>query len=159
MQQPVERAHVLLDGKGKTLSHAYVEVKDSATAGAILRREAVSSSSSGRKERGSVLGIGKRARGVTVTRSGQQELMSDVCLSFRWHLSLNLTSFWLQLFPHWRGGFDGSRPSLAGLESERIIGALESGLLTENEISGLLYLIREPDVSFSVFPSFVAQPC
>jgi hypothetical protein len=42
---------------------------------------------------------------------------------------------------------------LAGLEGERIIGALECGLLTENEISGLLYLIREPDVSFSVFPS------
>ena len=83
LQQPVERAHVLLDGKGKTLSHAYVEVKDDATAGAILRREALSSTSSGKKERGSVLGIGKRARGVTVTRSGQQELMSDVCVSFR----------------------------------------------------------------------------
>jgi hypothetical protein len=52
------------------------------------------------------------------------------------------------LFPHWRGRFDGSRPSLAGLEGDRIIGALEGGLLTENEISGLLHLIREPDVCY-----------
>ncbi|KAF8970368.1 hypothetical protein BDZ97DRAFT_1902071 [Flammula alnicola] len=134
LQQPVERVHVLLDSKGKTLSHAYVEVKEAATAGAILRGEALSSGSSGRKERGSVLGRGRRARGVTVTRSGQEELLSD-------------------LFPCWRGGFDGSRPSLAGVEGERIIGALEGGLLTENEISGLLYLIREPDSHFLKVPS------
>jgi hypothetical protein len=51
-----------------------------------------------------------------------------------------------QLFPHWRGGFDGSQPSLAGLESDRVIGALEGGLLIEGEVSGLLQLIREPDV-------------
>jgi len=74
----VERVHVLLDYKGKTLSHAYVEVKNAVTAGAILRGEALSSS--GEKEiRGSVLGRGKRARGVTITKSGQPELMRDVC--------------------------------------------------------------------------------
>jgi Flp pilus assembly protein CpaB len=74
----VERVHVLLDYKGKTLSHAYVEVANAVTAGAILRGEALSSS--GEKElRGSVLGRGKRARGVTITKSGQAELMSDVC--------------------------------------------------------------------------------
>ena len=78
LQQPVERVHVLLDGKGKTLSHAYVEVKEPAVAGAILRGEAQSSVASGKKERGSVLGRGRRARGVTITRSGQQELMTDV---------------------------------------------------------------------------------
>jgi len=76
LQQPVERVHVLLDPKGKTLSHAYVEVKTAAIAGAILRGEAASSLR--RKERGSVLGKGRRARGVTITRSGQQELMTDV---------------------------------------------------------------------------------
>jgi len=60
----------------------------------------------------------------------------------------------LQLFPRWRGGFDGSRPSLAGLEGDRIIGALEGGLLTEQEICGLLFLIREPDVGyFTIFHS------
>ena len=48
--QPIERAHTLLDGKCKTLSHAYVEVKDDDTAGAILRREVLSSSWSGRNE-------------------------------------------------------------------------------------------------------------
>ncbi|KAF8906851.1 hypothetical protein CPB84DRAFT_1844312 [Gymnopilus junonius] len=134
LQQPVERVHVLLDSKGKTLSHAYVEVKDAAIAGAILRGETLASNASGKKERGSVLGRGRRARGVTVTRSGQQELMSD-------------------LFPHWRGGFDGSRPSLADLEGDRLIGALEGGLLTEHEISSLLYLIREPDSHFLKVPS------
>ncbi|PPQ71950.1 hypothetical protein CVT24_007915 [Panaeolus cyanescens] len=131
LQQPVERVHVLLDSKGKTMSHAYVEVKDAPTAGAILRGEA--SSPTGKKERGSVLGRGRRARGVTITRSGQQELMSD-------------------LFPNWRGGFDGSRPSLAGLEGDRIIVALENGLLSENEIAGLLHLMKEPDSHFLKVP-------
>ena len=74
----MERVHVLLDGKGKTLSHAYVEVKDPAIAGAVLRGETQSPGPNGKKERGSVLGRGRRARGVTITRSGQQELMTDV---------------------------------------------------------------------------------
>ncbi|KAF8632155.1 hypothetical protein AX17_004897 [Amanita inopinata Kibby_2008] len=140
LQQPVERVHILLDAKGKTLSHAYVEVMDANVAGAILRGEAHVSSISakatktGRKERSSVLGRGRRARGVTVTRSGQEELMAD-------------------LFPNWRGTFDGSRPSLAGLDGEHIIDALEGGLMTENELKGLLYLIREPDSHFLKVPS------
>lgn len=62
------------------MSHAYVEVRDAATAGAILRGEGRPSGPNGKKERGSVLGRGRRARGVTITRSGQQELMSDVSL-------------------------------------------------------------------------------
>jgi len=64
-------------------------------------------------------------------------------------MNRNLQPFSQQLFPHWRGSFVGSRPSLAGLEGDRIIGALEGGLLTENEISGLSHLIREPDVRHS----------
>ena len=80
LQQPVERVHVLLDPKGKTLSHAYVEVKTAAIAGAILRGEAIGANGN-KKERGSVLGKGRRARGVTVTRSGQEELMADVSFS------------------------------------------------------------------------------
>ena len=129
------------------MSHAYVEVKDPAVAGAVLRGEAKSPGPSGKTERGSVLGRGRRARGVTITRSGQQELMTDVCRlifsSYDWGSSQPLSQ---QLFPHWRGKFDGSKPSLAGLEGDRIISALEGGLLTENGISGLLHLIREPDV-------------
>ncbi|KIL60917.1 hypothetical protein M378DRAFT_13835 [Amanita muscaria Koide BX008] len=135
LQQPVERVHVLLDPKGKTLSHAYVEVKDATIAGAILRGEAQAGSGrSGKKERSSVLGSGRRARGVTVTKSGQEELMTD-------------------LFPTWRGAFDGPRPSLAGLDSDHVIEALEGGLMTENELKGLLYLIREPDSHFLKVPS------
>ncbi|KAF8880452.1 hypothetical protein CPB84DRAFT_1851837 [Gymnopilus junonius] len=108
---------------------------DAAIAGAILRGETLASNASGKKERGSVLGRGRRARGVTVTRSGQQELMSDVPLPplawrFRWF-----------------------SPIPRCLEGDRLIGALEGGLLTEHEISSLLYLIREPDSHFLKVPS------
>jgi hypothetical protein len=80
LQQPVERVHVLLDPKGKTLSHAYVEVKDPSIAGAILRGEAQVSPGNPirKKERSNLLGQGRRARGVTVTKSGQEELMAAV---------------------------------------------------------------------------------
>jgi hypothetical protein len=67
LKQPVEIVHVLLDRKGKTLSHAYVEVADEETFKAALRGA-----------QNSVLGKGKRARGVTVTRSTQEELMRAV---------------------------------------------------------------------------------
>lgn len=150
LQQPVERVHVLLDTKGKTLSHAYIEIKDQRIAGAILRGEAVGPDGR-KKERGSVLGRGRRARGVTITRSSQEELMADVGIPFSFARCV-ITDF-AQLFPRWRGTFDGSRPSLAGLQGEHIIGALEGSLLTENEITGLLYLIREPDVSIN-HPSY-----
>jgi hypothetical protein len=59
--------HVLLDRKGKTLSHAFVEVANEEVAKSALR-----------SAQNSVLGKGKRARGVTVTRSGQEELMRAV---------------------------------------------------------------------------------
>ena len=81
LKQPVDRVHVLLDPKGKTLSHAYVEVRDGTVAGAILRGETAQPNAAGRRERGSVLGKGKRARGVTITRSSDSELMSNVCHS------------------------------------------------------------------------------
>lgn len=77
LQQPVELVHVLLDCKGKTLSHAYIEIKNQQIAGAILRGEAVGPGGR-KKERGSVLGRGRRARGVTITRSSQEELMAEV---------------------------------------------------------------------------------
>ncbi len=72
-------------------------MKDAATAGAILRGEAASPL--GKKERGSVLGRGRRARGVTITRSGQAELMKDVrnlvYLSIRASAYLPVFSFFL----------------------------------------------------------------
>jgi len=84
------------------MSHAYVEVGDVDVAGKILRGEVRDDSgpksgtrSAGKpRERGSVLGKGRRARGVTVTRSSQEELMTDVspfAISFLTHgLGLNL---------------------------------------------------------------------
>ena len=62
----VIRAHVLLDPKGKTLSHAYVEVPATDARSAL------------RGVQNKSLGKGKRLRGVTVTMSGQAELMRSV---------------------------------------------------------------------------------
>lgn len=67
LKQPVVRAHVLLDRKGKTLSHVFVEMANEDAAKVALRTT-----------QNSVLGHGKRARGVTVTRSNQEELMKAV---------------------------------------------------------------------------------
>ncbi|KAI0938770.1 hypothetical protein AcV5_000379 [Taiwanofungus camphoratus] len=123
LKQPVERVHVLLDRKGKTLSHAYAEMASADAAKAALRGS-----------QNAVLGRGKRARGVTVTRSGQEELMRA-------------------LFPSWQGNFDGSRPSLAGLSNEHVISTLQRGLLSEAELSSLMHLIRSPDSHFLKVPS------
>jgi hypothetical protein len=68
LRQPVVNVHVLLDKKGKTLSHAFVELNSEEAARAALRGA-----------QNSVLGKGRRARGVTVTRSGQEELLKAVC--------------------------------------------------------------------------------
>jgi hypothetical protein len=67
LKQPVARAHVLLDRKGKTLSHVFIEMANEDAAKVALRTT-----------QNSVLGQGKRARGVTVTRSSQEELMKAV---------------------------------------------------------------------------------
>jgi hypothetical protein len=123
LKHPVKRVHVLLDRKGKTLSHAYVEMPNEEVARASLRTA-----------QNSVLGKGKRARGVTVTRSSQEELMKA-------------------LFPSWQGPFDGCRPSLASLSNEQVVLALDHGLVSEAELKSLLHLIRSPDSHFLKVPS------
>ncbi|KAH9831159.1 uncharacterized protein C8Q71DRAFT_861894 [Rhodofomes roseus] len=123
LKHPVQRVHVLLDRKGKTLSHAYVEMANADGAKAALR-----------SAQNSVLGRGKRARGVTVTKSSQEELMKA-------------------LFPSWQGNFDGCRPSLSGLDNERVISTLQRGLISEAELNSLLHLIRSPDSHFLKVPS------
>ncbi|TFK49461.1 hypothetical protein OE88DRAFT_1663051 [Heliocybe sulcata] len=123
LKHPVVHAHVLLDRKGKTLSHAYAEMANEDAMKKALRTA-----------QNSVLGKGKRARGVTVTRSSQEELMKA-------------------LFPSWQGAFDGSRPSLAGLTNDVVISTLGSGLLSEAELNALLHLIRSPDSHFLKVPS------
>lgn len=99
------------------MSHAFVEMMDEDAARAALRTA-----------QNSVLGKGKRARGVTVTRSSQEEVMKA-------------------LFPSWRGRFDGIRPSLAGLSNDMVRSTLDAGLITEGELKALAHLIRAPDVS------------
>ncbi|KAI0746860.1 hypothetical protein C8Q80DRAFT_1104631 [Daedaleopsis nitida] len=123
LKHPVERVHVLLDRKGKTMSHAFAEMVDEEAAKAALRTS-----------QNSVLGRGKRARGVTVTRSSQEELMRA-------------------LFPSWQGNFDGPRPSLAGLSNEHVISTLQRGLISETELNSLLHLIKSPDSHFLKVPS------
>jgi|SRR5882762_513138 len=120
--------HVLLDRRGKTLSHAFVEFNGEEAARAALRGT----------QKNSVLGKGKRARGVTVTRSSQEELMRS-------------------LFPAWGGSFSGSRPSLTNLpqnhsNNSSVITTLSTGLITPSELSSLLHLIRSPDSHFLKVP-------
>ena len=65
------------------MSHAFAEMVDEDAAKAALRTS-----------QNSVLGKGKRARGVTVTRSSQEELMKAVCgLISLWGSALNIHSF------------------------------------------------------------------
>lgn len=71
LRHPIVRVHILLDHRGKTCSHAYVELATEEIARAALR-----------SVQNSVLGKGKRARGVTVTLSSQSELMHAVCPFF-----------------------------------------------------------------------------
>ncbi|KAG0700599.1 hypothetical protein DFH29DRAFT_983050 [Suillus ampliporus] len=113
LKQPVVRVHVLLDHRGKTLSHAFVELGTEEYARAALRGV-----------QNSVLGKGKRARGVTVTRSSQEELMRA-------------------LFP----------PSLTGLRNDQVRGALEAGIITDAELKALLHLVQSPDSHFLKVPS------
>ncbi|KAI0826538.1 hypothetical protein BC628DRAFT_1373054 [Trametes gibbosa] len=123
LKHPVERVHVLLDRKGKTMSHAFAEMADEDAARAALRCS-----------QNSVLGKGKRARGVTVTRSSQEELMRA-------------------LFPSWQGNFDGPRPSVIGLSNESVIATLQRGLVSEAELNALSHLIKSPDSHFLKVPS------
>lgn len=84
------------------MSHAFVEVRSEEIARAVLRGEGCADTAKkgfgGEKDkdvirmgggRGSVLGKGRRARGVTVTRSGQEELMRAVCFASPTHLLIN----------------------------------------------------------------------
>ncbi|EJD05485.1 uncharacterized protein FOMMEDRAFT_165895 [Fomitiporia mediterranea MF3/22] len=118
----VVRAHVLLDSKGKTLSHAYVEVPASDARNAL------------RNVQNKSLGKGRRLRGVTVTLSGQAELMRA-------------------LFPSWLGSFDGSHPTLDGLDHPSMIRTLENGLITLPEIDSLLALMKNPKSHFLKVPT------
>ncbi|KAJ7512036.1 hypothetical protein B0H11DRAFT_472037 [Mycena galericulata] len=124
------RAHVLLDRLGKTLSHAFVELPSEASARSVLR---------GEHRAAPVLGSGRRARAVTLTRSSQPALMAA-------------------LFPSWAGAFDGPAPSLAGLAGHSLPGALEGGLMRESELTDLLWLMRAASNPESDAARFVKVP-
>ncbi len=51
-----------------------------------------------------------------------------------------------QLFPSWKGTFDGARPSLANLDNEHVIATLQHGLISDSELKALMHLVRSPDV-------------
>ncbi|VDC07370.1 unnamed protein product [Peniophora sp. CBMAI 1063] len=125
LKQPgaVKRVHVLLDRKGKTQSHAFVEMRDEDAARAALRTA-----------QNSVLGRGKRARGVTVTRTSEDELLAA-------------------LFPSWRGVFENGVPVLRNLSETEQLSALAAGVLDDVELRALLSLVRSPDSHFVKVPS------
>ncbi|KAH8116125.1 hypothetical protein DFH11DRAFT_1742507 [Phellopilus nigrolimitatus] len=116
------RAHILLDPKGKTLSHAYVEVPAGDARNAL------------RSVQNKSLGKGRRLRGVTVTMSSQGELMRA-------------------LFPSWLGGFEGTHPTLDGLDQPAVLRTLENGLITLPEIDGLVALMKNPKSHFLKVPT------
>ncbi|KAE9384927.1 hypothetical protein BT96DRAFT_841446, partial [Gymnopus androsaceus JB14] len=62
------------------------------------------------------------------------------------------------LFPSWLGCFNGSRPSLAGIDNNCIIIALESGVMTESDVASFLYLIRLPDLIILVCRRPISLP-
>ncbi|KAJ7939121.1 hypothetical protein B0H13DRAFT_2300858 [Mycena leptocephala] len=78
------RTHILLDRLGKTQSHAFVELSSETAASSILR---------GENRATPILGVGHRARTITLTRSCQPAFMAV-------------------LFPSWDTG--GQVPSLPG---------------------------------------------
>jgi hypothetical protein len=49
------------------------------------------------------------------------------------------------LFPSWQGAFKGSTPTLAGLSSEHIVSALQTGIITEAELYTIFCRICSPD--------------
>ncbi|CAK5272933.1 unnamed protein product, partial [Mycena citricolor] len=119
------RAYVLLDRLGKTLSHAFVELPNEMVARSVLR---------GENRAAPVLGSGRRARAVTLTRSSQSALMTSI-------------------FPSWAGAFDGPAPSLAGVAGSSVPDALEGGLMRETELTDLLWLMRSQDARFVKVPA------
>ncbi|KAG9028174.1 hypothetical protein FRB95_006790 [Tulasnella sp. JGI-2019a] len=115
--------HILLDrGTGKTLSHCLIELSQ-ANARLALRTC-----------QNKIIGEGRRRRAVSVTMSGQAELMREI-------------------FPTWRGSFEASRPSVQGLDQRRIADAINVGLLTEQELDGLMKLVETPNSHFLKVPT------
>jgi hypothetical protein len=62
-----------------------------------------------------------------------------------------------QLFPTWKGGFEGSRPSLTGLRNDQVRGVLETGIMTDGELKALLHLVQSPDVRCFCSACYVAH--
>lgn len=134
------RAHVLLDRKGKTLSHAFVEIKGEEWARAVLRGDYSSGGGSTSSRPGStrptsgrtgtvgggsgVLGEGRRKRGVTITRGSMGELMTA-------------------LFPSFKGTFD-STSGLPVVTSDTIGSRYPRYLFSMDEIRSMSALIKEP---------------
>ncbi|KAJ7889308.1 hypothetical protein B0H14DRAFT_3711041 [Mycena olivaceomarginata] len=115
------RAHVLLDRFGKTQSHAFIELPSEAAACSVLRGE----------HRGTpMLGVGRRARAITLTRSSQAALMAA-------------------LFPS--AGTGNPAPSLRGVVRPSLLGALE--VMRQSDLTDLLWLIRTQNARFVKAPS------
>ncbi|KAG9095026.1 hypothetical protein FS749_011241, partial [Ceratobasidium sp. UAMH 11750] len=115
---PIVQCHVLLDrADGRTLSHAYVETSTDAARAALSSHQ------------NKPLGYGRRLRPVTLTLSGQEELMHD-------------------LFPSWTGKFKGTTP----IHEVLLVGSRPPEFLTASELSVMLHLIQKPQSHFLKVP-------
>ncbi|KAG8882188.1 hypothetical protein FRB97_008597 [Tulasnella sp. 331] len=120
---PFIHIHILLDrNTGKTLSHCLVELSLTHARTAL------------RTCQNKLIGDGRRRRAVSVTMSGQAELMREV-------------------FPMWRGSFDGTRPSVQGLDQRRLADTIAVGLLTGMELDALMKLVETPNSHFLKVPT------
>ncbi|KAG8696366.1 hypothetical protein FRC09_008552 [Ceratobasidium sp. 395] len=114
---PFIHCHVLLDRlDGRTLSHAYLETTPDIARAAL------------RSHQNKILGQGRRSRPVTLTLSGQEELMHDI-------------------FPSWIGRFKGTTSIY-----EASLIAPPSEILTSSELSIMLHLIQSPKSHFLKVP-------
>ncbi|KAG8721851.1 hypothetical protein FRC08_009652 [Ceratobasidium sp. 394] len=115
---PIVQCHVLLDrADGRTLSHAYIETSTDAARAALSSHQ------------NKTLGYGRRLRPVTLTLSGQEELMHD-------------------LFPSWTGKFKGTTP----IHEALLVGSRPPEFLTASELSVMLHLIQKPQSHFLKVP-------
>lgn len=54
----------------------------------------------------------------------------------------------LQLFPHWRGRFEGMRPTISRMDGDAVLRTIDGTLLSDGEVNSLRHLIQSPDVRF-----------
>lgn len=56
------------------------------------------------------------------------------------------------LFPHWRGRFEGMRPTISRMDGDAVLRTIDGTLLSDGEVNSLRHLIQSPDSHFLKVP-------